>query len=163
MINKRFVLNNQEKFKIMEKEDNKYYTPQIEEFYVGFEYEYKEFTFKKEKSGSYEWSKFILDIDTLQITQGEYNIGNPFGGSNSKDFRVKYLDQEDIESLGFQEIGQEDFYLKGEIDNWNIEKLYNKDIFSYWRINNKNNCIIMFLEIKNKSELKVLLKQLNIS
>ena len=68
--------------------NEKYYTPKIKEFYVGFEYEWK-------CDGTQtDWTKSTcsilmnpLDVDARRINE----------------YRVKYLDQEDIESLGFKE------------------------------------------------------------
>lgn len=65
--------------------ENKYYTPNIEEFCVGFEYEFK---WKPNKS---EWKalKNRHPEDLIESIENEYN----------KEYRVKYLDKEDIESL----------------------------------------------------------------
>jgi len=65
-------------------EKNKYYTPTIEEFHVGFEYELK-------TEG--EWVSQTLDID--------YSLNRVAGGL-ANNTRVKHLDQEDIESFGFE-------------------------------------------------------------
>ena len=64
--------------------ENKYYTPDIEEFHVGFEYE----EFYKETWRSVLYSGMGTTL---------YNF---YSGNES--IRVKYLDQEDIESLGFE-------------------------------------------------------------
>ena len=81
---------------------DKYYTPTIKEFCVGFEYEAynnADWYWQEDKSG---WVK---------CTRDEYNsMTMPLGqisGAISKDWiRVKYLDQEDIESLGFVKIDE---------------------------------------------------------
>lgn len=69
----------------------KYYTPSIEEFYEGFEYEYSfnnsEFIKEKFSSG---------DIDEMAGDWYEFSPNNP----KSK-CRVKYLDEEDIKNIGF--------------------------------------------------------------
>jgi len=62
-------------------EENKYYTPEIEEFFVGFEYEV---------------------YDKLH---GVWNKENNFflqQGDFKDSIRVKHLDREDIESLGWE-------------------------------------------------------------
>jgi hypothetical protein len=79
-------------------EDNKYYIPQIEEFHIGFEYERKYISFE-------EWKKeiYLLHYDcnlnklNVRIIDGE--------------IRVKYLDQSDIESLGF-------IFSSKAVDDW---------------------------------------------
>jgi hypothetical protein len=69
--------------------EKKYYTPEIKEFYVGFEYEVEDLhdnlvdkMWRKEEC--YDVPVFLREW----IQQGEV--------------RVKYLDREDIESLGFE-------------------------------------------------------------
>ena len=64
---------------------NKYYTPSIEEFHVGFECEIK-------IGDHWKNIKAIEDIEEMLI----YGIPKP---NNS---RVKYLDKDDIESLGWE-------------------------------------------------------------
>ena len=70
-------------------DENKYYTPSIEEFHIGFECEYK--------APNKNWTKIkmaeIVDI---------YNVGLRVGFTeDSCPIRVKLLSKEDIESLGF--------------------------------------------------------------
>lgn len=125
---------------------NKYYQPSIEEFHVGFEYEFSE---------GGPWYK-------REFKSNDYNMLN----SPLFAVRVKYLDKEDIESLGFVEIGQEEYYLNGDLNSWNIERLYKEGNPCYYRIELPGDyggfSSIMFLTIKNKSELKKLLTQLGI-
>ena len=120
-------------------EENKYYTPEIEEFHVGFEYEWR---FKpdpdritpnydddfvsaldlihhggkpprdvwekniadneKHYQEKITWKKAIINDDTLEIyLDGGTNPENPFHSWRDVEFRVKYLDREDIEAEGF--------------------------------------------------------------
>ena len=71
--------------------ENKYYTPSIEEFHVGFEYEVNlSYMFPNEVDDptwkSYKFSGMAFNIDlTLQL--------------DNNTIRVKHLDREDIESL----------------------------------------------------------------
>jgi hypothetical protein len=121
---------------------DKYYTPEIEEFHIGFEYEVD--------WGPFKWKKAIYQ---------DYMTAD----SMCDDVRVKYLDKEDIESLGF--IEDPDFtYLhtfkrvRNNISiytrNWGVFSIVNEDRM-------KNN-IVFTGTIKNKSELKKLMKQLGI-
>lgn len=146
----------------MEKDTiNKYYTPTIEEFHVGFEYETMELGSRTKYNPTTlnEWDDLTGDYDRRTLL---YEIAR--GGQS---VRVKYLDKEDIESLGFElrviplgEDTEEDelgifrketgafegtFFLDRALHNCNIEFF---------------NC---YFTIKNKSELKKLLKQLNIN
>lgn len=152
----------------MEKSDveSKYYTPSIEEFHVGFEYEYNDNTIENpiyiQRISSpidfviHSYDAYELDEDEILFT------------------RVKYLDKEDIESLGFKQVtepwmkkrshcyfkctipnilGGEEEYL---IYDFNDHRLTIGDITSFEESYNVHNIVI-----RNKSELKVLLKQLD--
>lgn len=113
---------------------SKYYTPEIEEFHIGFEYEQEDIN---EGGSSLSWYKHTIgegkDIDTLDRSE-ELGLS----------YRVKYLDREDIESLDLPS------YIK-------ITNILN----NLWEIIGTNARIFRG-EIKNKSELKKLLKQLGI-
>ena len=156
----------------------KYYTPEIEEFHVGFECE-----FKNSIQGA-TWNKEICDVDTISICYDSFEHED-YEGEFKDTFRVKYLDKEDIESLEFK------FLPKNSLGNlthrYEIKESFtridgsdNGDDTSYWNLYlthypDRNRIIIKadvscgsrdekFFEgrIKNKSELKKLLKQLNI-
>lgn len=74
--------------------NNKYYTPEIEEFGVGFEYEQK---------GAYgRWFKSIFG-DSNEEYIGEYDneLSECYWELKSSNIRVKQLDKIDIENLGF--------------------------------------------------------------
>jgi hypothetical protein len=125
--------------------ENKYYTPEISEFYPGFEYEYCMLEnqlpiWKKDFFG-----KIINDTKTLEWL---YKLG----------IRVKYLDQQDIKSLGFEE----NFY-----GFWLNNKCLHFDGSTYITIDNgesQDQQVFYFQgNIKNKSELVKLLKQLGIN
>jgi hypothetical protein len=129
--------------------ENKYYTPEIEEFHVGFEYEIKEYgeLFLKEKyklDGSYK----NVESDLMPLL---------FDG----DIRVKYLDKEDIESLGWKHIGSLWFkHTFGyKLRKWKGQSL---DIFEESMIDTEDDLLIFRGDIKNKSELKKLMSQLGI-
>ena len=132
---------------------NKYYTPKIEEFHVGFEYEVMN---PKRKL----WSKEIFYLNKSHIDIIQYvDIQDEF---TENPIRVKYLDKEDIVSLGFECLEY------NNVIGWTFNKYY----IGYYRVVNsrdikytiidKDDMIIFTGSIKNKSELKVLLKQLNI-
>lgn len=150
--------------------NNKYYTPSIEEFRVGFEYEYlyvNEDVWKRTKCVK---SDFRLLEDAIK----------------DKNFRVKYLDSSDIESLGFKYDNNAEPIPSR--DDWNIPKTFDYELplaflkdtqlidgkgwFLYlykdhtvWIEYIKDNCGMGYLfkgKIKNISELKVLLIQLGI-
>lgn len=133
---------------------DKYYSPEISEFHVGFEYE------EKDREA---YIKRITDNDftfDAEVTRDEIN---------ERLLRVKYLDREDIESLGFKLLekvtDQNVFEKEYGSDNNKIHIITgggrrsmlllvgNDDIpFVNWVVRFSGN-------IKNKSELKRILKQ----
>jgi hypothetical protein len=132
---------------------DKYYTPSIEEFRVGFEFEFRHSDYKEKG-----WIKYTTP--NLNIEEEDC----PFSciGYSLEEYRVKYLDQSDIESLGF---------ILNENSN-----IYHKDKYTLQYCQSMNNHVEVYSNIfkegyndnlfngkvKNKSELKVLLKQLGI-
>ena len=146
---------------------NKYYTPSIEEFHVGFEYESLE-------EGSQ--TKFNKDIVTDNHLYGDYEQNTLLSELyfHPERARVKYLDQEDIESLGFEVSPSEHNPLYWHIVIKNDPKDYMKSIVGYYDFTSKELSLenlgsyedhkyyVKDIIVKNKSELKKLLKQLNI-
>ena len=129
--------------------DLKFYTPSIEEVHHGFEYEFHYVVegWKKETFGN-------IDFDYLENNIKEQLI------------RVKHLDKDDIESLGFIDISAENspfdiksFTYKSEVLTLSKDgfvQIYHVDL-------QKTPRGFLFMgTVKNKSELARLLKQLNI-
>ena len=150
----------------MEK-DIKYYTPTIEEFYVGFEYE-----FNILKDNKWKDFKFLLGDEFNSLYELDEDINNNL-------IRVKYLDEQDIIDLKFIKENCLDAYYKDEIkEGFKLSIDDNTTIVLIKHGNNKisivkeycyndysGNTEITFLFygiIKNKSELKKALKMLNI-
>ena len=112
-------------------EENKYYTPEINEFYVGFEYE----IFEPDDNRVYIWKKQVFNKFTFDSEINTYDGEMPFyAGLLEKTIRVKHLDKQDLTELGFKEIGQEEYYLNGDLNSWCIEALYHQSIKSYYGI-----------------------------
>lgn len=146
--------------------DSKYYTPDISEFFVGFEYEqlvqekdyfkgweYRTFTIEKFK-GFAENYKEILSRNLL---------------------RVKYLDSSDIEELGyFMVMGSKQLEQYANGDNSlflvyyrlehkiSIAKIVKRDSDLNMPIIEDKNFIVRDIIIKNKSELIKVLKMLQV-
>jgi hypothetical protein len=158
----------------------KYYTPAIEEFHVGFEFEeFDGVNWIKSNNESGQYLSWFMDSVSI-------NLGLPR-------VRVKYLDKEDIESLGwkFEEGGILHFpnerWLYGEkfklykietdrliyfleglkevykgfdvFDNKVIISIYNKETF---KDDQKPQHLFNGI-VKNKSELARLMEQLGIN
>lgn len=147
----------------------KYYIPSIEEFHVGFEYEYK-------NNGS--WERREIDRPN-QISMVEMSLKTPY--MDGTPIRVKYLGREDIESLEFTNYQHsvEDWYkfehtTECPISHYTYQALrlrhaYNENgitIIAYeykFQMEKDEDGVNLFRgTIKNKSELKKLLKMLNI-
>lgn len=143
-------------------ENNLYYTPKISEFYVGFEYEEYQFLERNWKTVKCEFIKPNTTIDP-------------------KWFRVKYLDQSDVESLGWKTHNNDVFTLgkmiKDAPEDWHnlgnwkyrlmisqvIEPVDPCRIFIDNRNPSNGGANQIFRgTIKNKSELIKLMQQLNI-
>lgn len=143
----------------LEKGNNKYYTPSIEEFYVGFECEIM---------SSYGWQQGVfpkvLHLDSL----------NNFGGdifelTKLSDIRVKYLTKEDIEGLGWEfssMMGNKDSasinWIKNSTQEQNAIWLVFRPIIQIIDCREKEHRVLFLGKIKNKSELIKLMKQLRI-
>lgn len=130
--------------------DNKYYTPTIDEFRVGFEFEWYD---EDDKT----WNKTIIK------TQSELYNWTAFDDINK---RVKYLDKNDIESLGFiynktQPGLNEDYFEYNSVEYYMDYDYTRKYCRIYFSVLDGDSTIFAGI-IKNKSELIVLLKQLDI-
>jgi len=148
-------------------ENNKYYTPQIEEFCVGFECEFKHYN----KDGDEVWEKRIINVGSFQKDSYEQL-------TYTSNWRVKYLDEQDILELGFSFFGENNKTLI----NTPVKMYHNDDLNlmlgHYYTIGqivlatkdpSKSEIYLKlgqdpnrtgFLNIKNKNELQKLIKQL---
>lgn len=159
--------------------ENRYYTPELEEFHIGFEYElippigYTIIDFEKP-------NEEIETIWSKEYVKGVFLINDvdPFGGSlpaiangikNGK-CRVRHLNSQDIQELGFEEIIDKNkwnflygTYRKDFSDDKSLTLRLEKDICTlaitdHYDYEGHNE---LSFKIKNKSELKKLLEKLN--
>lgn len=139
--------------------ENKYYTPEISEFHVGFEYERLWLHVEPPM-----WGKETFYLNDSHIKLMQYSLGDiePLA-------RVKYLDQSDIESLGWKLYSQEltnrsnwccfrntQLELYVQLDNNYFPRLLN------FKSRGGDHTGNFKIKIKNKSELIKLQQQLNI-
>jgi len=153
--------------------DNKYYQPKIEEFCIGFEfekYDERSATYKENNFKPTNWHKFKYDLKSIRLSQLPVHL-------QEKKIRVKYLDQQDIENLGWEHYGKAvcNWYKKeGMFDDgfasygkWTKLKLLHCSnsrikILAYEPSWGEIETVLFAGECKNKSELKKLMQQLNI-
>lgn len=137
--------------------ENKYYTPTIEEFHVGFEYEVSDLS---DNGKDWTWRKQVFDGEETRT----YFIDE----LNKKEIRVKHLDREDIESLGWvfqkQHPGTEHCEFEREYNFLEVDFNFRNSIWLriYDQDDDGDETNAFSGEIKNKSELKRLMKQLKI-
>ena len=148
-------------------EDNKYYTPKIEEFHVGFECEtYIHTSTIGNKEGYSNWYPIVFGKTNTKYES--LVLGDILHTVN---INVKYLDKEDIESFGFKHDPIRDygdfrecyFKLLNDNEGYSLDYILKEHKIIIKQHKMDKPLIIIFRGIiKNKSELKVLLKQLEI-
>jgi hypothetical protein len=136
---------------------DKYYTPTIEEFHVGFEFEVN--------YGKNNWVEESLAYAPQVVTLPYMKLEN---------IRVKYLDKEDIESLGFKSRSpgsdmRHYHYFKreapGSLEYWSevlIDFRWGLDDIGIRGVRGSEEGTLFKGSIKNISELKIILKQLGV-
>ena len=136
---------------------DKYYTPSIEEFHVGFEFERASYGGKLLPGAPINKEWILTKIDDSFDFNDVWDLFNE--KKNEQDLRVKYLDEEDIESFGITtDIVNTMIFCKYK----NEDLYFDYDTVSHeFKISKLEEDGFVFI-IKNKSELKMLLKQLNI-
>jgi len=140
--------------------ESKYYTPTIEEFHVGFEYEMKEgFTDgtvkTQENFDKAKWESRVCDSGIMYIERA-------LQGRNAKNglcgIRVKLLDREDIEREGF-------IYSNVHSEYWSLNgfdlAILGDNYFTIYEDKGADEFCFRG-KIKNKSELQKLMIQLGI-
>lgn len=134
-------------------EDGKYYTPEIEEFHVGFKYQ-------SLRGSKKSWENFYIESAcTLYLIMEAIDKKL----LSLEDFRVKYLDDKDIQSLGW--INGSNYGLSAFVLNYGDK---NNEFQMYFHDDNlimiyNFSGIIFSGKIKNKSEFKKLMQQLEIN
>ncbi len=148
---------NKEQMEKQAYQEDKYYTPELEEFHLGFEYEVYASNGNEDKWIPSTWGIFqsLEYFRDLEYTlERAYRVKEEFT-------RVKYLDKEDIESLGWILDNRGMNY--SHYNSKYLMQVYNTDIRIY-NPGKENGTYTnqLNLKINNKSELKKLMKQLGI-
>ena len=142
---------------------SKYYTPEIEEFHVGFEYEIK----RHGVWGKETWSELLHENYNVDI---QHNDPTEVFLESDDWIRVKYLDREDIESLGCKLIGKKDNgsllfekeYICKRAMEMNNAAIYFVALSNHILIYNDSGETMFTGTVKNKSELKRILKMIGV-
>ena len=128
----------------------KYYTPDIAEFHVGFEYE----IYVPEKQ---VWSKEIFYLNESHIDLVKF-VGIQI--DSTQGVRVKFLDKEDIESLGWripEAASPFVFLFVGKLHTY-LMHLVRNEHGDWIMIEDEDNYQYFSGKIKNKSELQRVIK-----
>lgn len=143
-----------------------YYTPELEEFHKGFEFESNYVLF----SNDLEWKPIIFGGNNRLMDDLPWFYSAYENDAVPTEFRVKYLDREDIESLGFKFRGgaindghkpSREYYTHNY--NKDIELRYYTETNQLTVFNGSYDGEVAFIgKIKNKSEFNRLMKQLEI-
>lgn len=151
------------------KEDSKYYTPTIEEFRVGFEYEY-------DGLGKGNWLECVYEPTEYIDSDGTFTLPKTI---KDGEIRVKLLDREDLKELGFKEEFIPDVYSEDDElrSGFSLNIIQNISINLHINTGNTGNIVSIYKQkiydevsgnweveylfrgdIKNKSELQQILK-----
>lgn len=134
--------------------ESKYYTPTIEQFYVGFEYQ-------EQDIAPVEWveSKFTQYHQLEDIAKY----------IEKKEVRVKYLDYQDVISEGWEQTSkmtQPQFFTKDKyrlvLYNENFIRIFNSQSNVKMCLNKDNEEQLFCGTIRNKSELRMVMKLIGI-
>ncbi len=134
-----------------------YYTPEVEDMYLGYKYE--------QCHNDYEdiWTKEIV---TRDWSPQDAEISIDHGGL----IRTKYLDREDIESLGWilvaEELKQYSHWCNFESKDWELSVQLNDKYFPrHLNLSGRKHCSWkgnIKIDCKSINELKILMKWLDI-
>lgn len=150
--------------------ENKYYTPNIKEFHIGFEFEMFIDNMNDWVNGTISPFSFTCKNN---LHQKENEFDKILYYLRKDKIRVKYLDKKDIESLGFKMVCNDSSSLtfsNKAHEKFNIIKdSIILDLFTNTKVGNyisivysETKSILFRGNIKNKSELNILLIQLKL-
>lgn len=130
------------------KTDLNYYVPSVEELYPGFRYEWLDVSNDVWLPKVYNESTFLaLALDRV---------------------RVKYLDKQDLEDLGWEQLHKVGWGYEYKKDHFRLNVIFGMNrtlvkIYTYENMSSDSREYIFFRgNVKNKSELEKLIQMLNI-
>ncbi len=110
--------------------ENKYFTPDIEDFYIGYEYE--RFVPRANATEEECWEKLVMSVNYLSLDDIDNEI-------MEKEIRVPYLTKEQIEAEGWKfdyNLGDFDYYIKtvNDKEEYELEFCYKERInINIWK------------------------------
>lgn len=134
--------------------ENKYYTPEIEEFHVGFEFEYLPPLWATGMERVWVKYSWVNKLAIVGLHDNCISIGNVTMKDNC--LRVKFLDKDDIESLGW---GWSENDMCWEIGDYIMDFEYEDHRICVEEYSDDKKFVGI---IKNKAELEKLMVQLGI-
>jgi hypothetical protein len=134
---------------------SKYYTPNIEEFHVGFRYQ--SHADPRTDNG---WDDEVVDRNSIIY---------PLKVDSDVDYRVKYLDDDDIQELGWERFGKKSFKLEKSF-KLDTDYLHKIEFILSWEdfeksiieILDSNGNTLFYGKINNYNELEKIMEQLEI-
>ena len=154
---------------------NKYYTPEIEEFHTGFEFEiWSDGYFEDDVEDIAGWYEYTFNVRCWRSLSDIEELLND--SVTKMSVRVKYLNQQDIEELGWSVTKDRDYEIDAQLEvsshllfemtydfeecELSIEKFFSNSL----EVNptSFDSTTIFNGTIKNKHELKKLMQMLNI-
>lgn len=147
------------KFIEEQKKSIRYYVPDIEEFHVGFEYE---------RMNGENWEKDEIGIwDIISSPHGDYENEMEEINRSLRSVRVKYLDSVDIEDLGWKPFlnSTNEYFINASLgEQYQLIRYKDKWIIEYIDHTDDHDKVERLFKgkIKNKSELKKIMNQIEI-
>jgi hypothetical protein len=136
----------------------KYYTMTEEDICIGLEFEVPHYNDGKEPE---EYMKLIFNLNTIEYW---FNKDSGAGYSIPENCRIKHLDRQDIEELGWKlySQGNENYFTFRIHKNGDLQMGVSFGEPAKVNFSTRDGLETMKFILKNKSELQKLMKQLNI-
>lgn len=151
-------------------EESKYYTPEVEELFCHL---INEGIVYSKVIGDEGWKSFLHEADNIPTLVKSFVEMNDYTSESGYDinedlYRLKYLDQKDIESLGFvaktpyDGMFRSNKFIKYETIDYTLNLLFNdgNTWVEMYVMCNHGSETLFYGRCKNKSELKRVLKQI---
>ena len=134
-------------------EQNKYFTPDIEDLHIGY---------KCEQKDESEWTSYIIDQKSLL-----YTTLRDLESSEKSFIRTKFLDKSDIESLGWKWFTNasygEDYEMINNNKKYVLSQIENTQEIYVYLIDESKDYVLFNGQCKSINELRIIHKLLQIN